>query len=188
MRQNNAHLTGTTGRPCSANDLFFVSEGIQCGNCLVLVRDDRSDAVRQQHRDNFREGVPGTWIVNGSPMNVISTRALINRAQDLEADQGRDTESQLLRGRAALIERRPTVCDPIPGLCDVLRGSITPDYWVEPCEGCAFIGYRDNRDEENVDEQLRHLAGTLGVCGFPVRILCGLSTEGRAHWLEVLPA
>ena len=44
MIKYNPHLPAET--PCTRQDLFFVSEGIQCGNCLALVQD---------HRNQFNE-------------------------------------------------------------------------------------------------------------------------------------
>ena len=78
------------------------------------------------------------------------------------------------------------VCDPIPQLVKDLRANILPTFWVDYGQGCANIGYIDNRDPENVNGELRHLAGTLATCGFTVRVLQG--EDCRARMLDVLPA
>lgn len=39
--KTNPHNTEGLTRPCERQDLFLVSEGVQCGNCLALVVDNR---------------------------------------------------------------------------------------------------------------------------------------------------
>ena len=43
MTKYNSHKQERLARECHRQDLFFVSEGIQCGNCLILVIDHRED-------------------------------------------------------------------------------------------------------------------------------------------------
>lgn len=40
--RTNPHKTTGLFRPCTCWDLFTVREGLQCGNCLVLVQDNRT--------------------------------------------------------------------------------------------------------------------------------------------------
>lgn len=37
------HKTGGLAVPCHPQHLFLVREGVQCGNCLALVIDNRPD-------------------------------------------------------------------------------------------------------------------------------------------------
>ena len=51
---------GTT-RGCSANDLFLVSEGLQCGNCLAVTMDHGKtwhkpeELIKDVHSDGHAE-------------------------------------------------------------------------------------------------------------------------------------
>lgn len=49
------HKTEGLARPCSAHDLFTVAEGLQCGNCLVLVTDNRPTTMPETFPADLNE-------------------------------------------------------------------------------------------------------------------------------------
>lgn len=46
MTKHNSHITKGLSRPCNAGDLFIVSDGLQCGNCMELIVDNASNRGR----------------------------------------------------------------------------------------------------------------------------------------------
>lgn len=45
------HKTEGLARPCSAQDLFLSSQGLQCGNCLAVEERVTGGETSQYHRD-----------------------------------------------------------------------------------------------------------------------------------------
>lgn len=53
------HTEGPNGKKCCANDLFLVSEGLQCGNCLVLIQEyipewERGETGKQEEDERIK--------------------------------------------------------------------------------------------------------------------------------------
>ena len=53
MIKYNEHKVKNLPRTCTAQDLFLVSEGVQCGNCLVLIYD-----YREEHNVSDKKTIP----------------------------------------------------------------------------------------------------------------------------------
>jgi hypothetical protein len=51
------HKTKGLSRPCNSSDLFLVSEGLQCGNCLAYTDEHLTQDERTAKHKTWQEGL-----------------------------------------------------------------------------------------------------------------------------------